>query len=30
MLNENKNGGPNIWNKECEELLAEWSEKASW
>ena len=20
---------PNIWNNECEELLAEWSEKAS-
>lgn len=29
VVSENKNGGPNIWNKECEELLAEWSEKAS-
>lgn len=29
VVSENKNGGSNIWNKECEELLAEWSEKAS-
>ena len=25
----NENKEPNIWNNECEELLAEWSEKAS-
>lgn len=29
VLGQKKDGEPNIWNKECEELLAEWSEKAS-
>ena len=29
VLGQKKTGELNIWNKECEELLAEWSEKAS-
>jgi len=29
VSSKKRDGEPNIWNKECEELLAEWSERAS-